>query len=119
MVEDGEPDSLVLDMRTRITTPMEVTTTSTTERFIITTTLLSNNQHLLKNRHQHLGRIPRQHPGVVQGLPEGQEAVGRLEVLEVAAEAAVAAAEAQLEALQEVETAKAAVDADVDTYRVN
>tara|TARA_B100001250_G_C19608516_1_gene703854 strand:- start:88 stop:384 length:297 start_codon:yes stop_codon:yes gene_type:complete len=98
---------------------MEVTTISTTERFIITTTLLSNNQHLLKNRHQHLGRIPHQHPGVVQGLPEGQEAAAPLEVHEVVAEAAVEAAEARLEVLQEAETAKAAVDADVDTYRVN
>ena len=118
-MEDGEPDSLVLDMRTRITTPMEVTTTSTTERFIITTTLLSNNQHLLKNRHQPLGRIPRQHPGVVQGLPEDQEVAAHLEVHEVVAEAAVEAAEARLEDLQEAETAKVAVDADVDTYRVN
>ena len=117
-MEDGEPDSLVLDMRIRITTPMEVTTTSTTERFIITTTLL-NNQHLLKNRHQPLGRIPRQHPGVVQGLPEDQEVAAHLVVHEVVAEAAVEAAEARLEALQEAETAKAAVDADVDTYRVN
>ena len=112
-MEDGEPDSLVLDMRTRITTPMEVTTTLTTEKFIITIT------PLLKNRHQHLGRIPRQHPGVVQGLPEDQEVAGHLEVHEVVAEAAVEAAEARLEDLQEAETAKAAVDADVDTYLVN
>ena len=98
---------------------MEVTTTLTTERFTITITPLSNNQPLLKNRHQHLGRIPRQHPGVVQGLPEDQEVAGHLEVHEVVAEAAVAAAEARLEDLQEAETAKAAVGADVDAYRVN
>ena len=114
-MEDGEPDSLVLGMMTRIMTPMEVTTTLTTERFIITTTLLSNNLHLLKNRHQHLGRIPRRHPDVVQGLPEDQEVVVHLVVHEVAVEAAGEAAEA----LQEAETAKAAADADVDTLRVN
>ena len=82
----------------------------TTEKFTITITPLSNNQPLLKNRHQHLGRIPRQHPGVVQGLPEDQEVAAHPVAHVVAVEAAVEAVEVQLEALQEAATAKAAAD---------